>query len=372
MQIAVTKETLKNENRVAITPEITKKYLALGFNINIETGAGVKAGFSDEEYAKSGAKICPSAKHAIKDANIVIKINAPTDDEIGLLSPSQIIIANFQALAQKTYISKFAKKQLTCFALDLLPRISRAQSMDILSSQNNIAGYKAVIEALNFLPKAAPLMMTSAGTISPAKVLILGTGVAGLQAIATAKRMGAQVFASDIRPNTKEQVESLGGKFIEIKTDEVTETSDGYAKETSKEFQKLQKQAVSEALKQTDVVITTALIPGKKAPILIDYQMLKNMPQNSVIIDMASAYGGNVEGSQDNAIIEKNGIKIIGNSNLASAIPFSASRLFAQNIYNFVYNIVDKTTLKLNLNFDDEIISATCICNNGHNLLENK
>ena len=372
MQIGVIKETAENENRVAITPDIAKKYIAIGFNVNVETGAGDKSGYSDAEYIKAGAKILSTAQQAIKNSEIIAKINAPTPQELKLLSPSQIVIANFQALAQKALISELAQKQLTCFALDLLPRISRAQSMDILSSQNNLAGYRAVIEALNLSPKAAPLMMTSAGTISPARVLVLGTGVAGLQAIATAKRMGAQVFASDIRPDTKEQVESLGGKFIEVKTDEITQTDGGYAKETSKEYQKLQKQAVSEALKQTDIVITTALIPGKKAPILIDNQMLKNMPQNSVIIDMATAYGGNVEGAVNNTITEQNGIKILGNSNLASAIPFSASRLYAQNIYNFVCHIIDQGSLKLNLNFDDEIISATCICNNGHNLMENK
>lgn len=362
MIISCPLELAPRETRVAITPETAKKFTSWGFAVNIEKNAGQKAGFSDQDYLAAGAQI---VENAYQNSDIILKIWAPLPQEDKLLSSGQTVIANFQALTQPERIKEFAQLGVTCFALDLMPRISRAQSMDILSSQSNLAGYKAVIEAVNQLNKAVPMMMTAAGTITPAKVLILGAGVAGLQAIATAKRLGAQTFASDVRPQVKEQVESLGGKFLEVKSDENFETSGGYAKETSEEYKRLQQEAVAAQLAKSDIAITTALIPGKKAPLLINKEMLKNMPAGAVVIDMASAFGGNVEGSQDGQTIEINGVKIIGNSNLAAALPYSASSLFAKNIYNFLNPMYHSDTHSIIFNFEDELIKGTCICKDG-------
>ena len=284
-------------------------------------------------------------------------------------SPRKTSHCNLEALASPARVAELAGQGMTCFALDMLPRISRAQSMDILSSQSNLAGYKAVINAVNLLPRAIPLMMTAAGTVSPAKVLVLGAGVAGLQAIATAKRLGAQVFASDVRPQVKEQVESLGARFLEVKTSETFETSGGYAQETSPEYRRQQQLAVTEQLAKTDIAVTTALIPGKKAPVLITRGMIEHMPRGSVIIDMAAANGGNVEGSIDNQTVNVNGVTIVGNSNLASELPASASRLFAQNIYNFLAPMYQKETKQIVFNYDDELISKTCVAKSGELLM---
>ncbi|MBR2033556.1 MAG: Re/Si-specific NAD(P)(+) transhydrogenase subunit alpha [Alphaproteobacteria bacterium] len=372
MIIAILKETTPSETRVAATPDVVKKYVDLGFKIQVESSAGVAAGFSDAQYSLAGAKICKTPADTLKKANIIIKVNAPLLSEDHLFSPKQIVIADFKALSSPQRIEHFCKLGLTCFALDLMPRISRAQSMDILSSQSNLAGYKAVIEAFNLLPQAAPMMMTAAGTIPPAKVLVLGAGVAGLQAIATAKRLGAIVYASDVRPATKEQVESLGGKFLNIEPESNAETSGGYAQATSKQFQKMQQKAIGEILPQINIVITTALLQGKPAPRLISATMLKKMTKGSVIIDMASSTGGNVEGSQNNKTVDINGIKIVGNSNLAASIPLSASKLFAQNIFNFIKSQFNNEQKELKFDFSDELISATCICQNGKVYQEKK
>ena len=370
MIISAIRETTPNETRVAITPETVKKYISLGFSVHIEQNAGLSSGFTDSSYKNCGAKIFSSPQETIKNANIILKINAPTPAEITIFSANQTIIADFHNFDFSKYFSKLCASQTTCFALNLLPRISRAQNMDILSSQNNLAGYRAVIEAFMLLPKAAPLMMTAAGTVPPAKVLILGTGVAGLQAIATAKRLGAIVYASDIRETTKEQVASLGGKFVEIPTTENFESKQGYAIQASSQYTNNQKQALQKILPQIDIIIATALVPQQKAPIIIDKQMLKMLPPNSVIIDMAASSGGNIEGTQNNKLITKNNIKILGNSNLAASIPHTASNLFAQNLFNFIksqYN-TEKSTLKFD--FSDELISKTCICKNGKTILE--
>ena len=372
MTIAILKETTPSETRVAATPDVVKKYVDLGFKIQVESSAGVAAGFSDAQYSSAGAKICKTPADTLKKANIIIKVNAPLLSEDHLFSPKQIVIADFKALSSPQRIEHFCKLGLTCFALDLLPRISRAQGMDILSSQSNLAGYKAVIEAFNLLPQAAPMMMTAAGTVPPAKVLVLGAGVAGLQAIATAKRLGAIVYASDVRPATKEQVESLGGKFLNIESEQNAETSGGYAQATSKQFQKMQQKAIGEILPQINIVITTALLPGKPAPRLISATMLKKMAKGSVVIDMASSSGGNVEGSQNNKTVDINGIKIVGNSNLAASIPLSASKLFAQNIFNFIKSQFNNEQKELKFDFSDELISATCICQNGKVYQEKK
>lgn len=365
MIIAVPKEITPDEKRVALTPEIVRKITLWGFSVFVETNAGRPAGFSDKDYQDNGAEIKYSAKETYKNADFIFKIWAPLPQEEKLIKKGCTIIANFQALNQPQRIKKFAERQTTCFALDLIPRISRAQSMDILSSQSNLAGYEAVIEAVSMSDKAVPMMMTAAGSITPAKVLILGAGVAGLQAIATAKRLGAMVFASDVRPSVKEQVESLGGKFLEIPNSENFEASGGYARETSDDYQEKQRRIIAEQLKKTDIVITTALIPGKQAPRLITAEMLKNMPQGGIVVDMAIKSGGNVEGSENGKITEIKGIKIIGNSNLASNVANSASRLFAQNIYNFISPMYKQDSKTFVFNDDDEIIKATCICKDG-------
>lgn len=365
MIIAVPKELKPGETRVAVSPDVVKILKGMGCEIRIQKDAGLLSGFSDEEYIAAGAKIAPDAKSTYKGADIIIKIWAPLAQEDKFLQDSITVIANFQALTNQKRIAKFAAKKLTCFALELMPRISRAQSMDILSSQSNLAGYKAVLEAVNALNKAVPMMMTAAGTIAPAKALILGAGVAGLQAIATAKRLGAQVYASDVRPQVKEQVESLGGKFVEVKTDENFETSGGYAKETSDEYKRAQTAAVAEQLKKTNIAITTALIPGRAAPKLITKAMIKKMPRGSVIVDMATASGGNVEGSKDNETVVINGVTIIGNSNLAAGVPNSASKLYAKNILNFLTPMYNAEIKNFVFNFEDELVKGTCICKDG-------
>lgn len=365
MIISIPKEQKSGETRVAATPETVKKYIDAGLPVKIEQGAGEAAGFTDEEYKNAGAVIAESVEDTYRHAGIILRIWAPEADQYQYFRQGMIIIANFQARTEQDAIKAMAPTGITALALDLIPRISRAQSMDILSSQSNLAGYAAVIKGVNELNKAVPLMMTAAGTVPPAKVLVLGAGVAGLQAIATAKRLGAQVFASDVRPQVKEQVESLGGKFIDVENSENFEASGGYAKETSEDYKRRQAEAVAEQLKKTDIAVTTALIPGKPAPKLITMEMIKSMPKGSVIIDMAAESGGNAEGSVNNETVVIGGTKIIGNSNLAADIPFSASSLFARNIYNFLMPMYDKEQKNVALNFDDEIIKATCVIKNG-------
>jgi len=368
MIIAVPVERAIEETRVAATPETVKKYAAWGIETRIEQNAGNRAGFTDKEYELAGAKIISSPQELYKHADIILKINAPLPEELTYLTSGQTIIANLQALSHPAHIKELADKGLICMALDMLPRISRAQSMDILSSQSNLSGYAAVIEAASRLNKAIPLMMTAAGTVPPAKVLILGAGVAGLQAIATAKRLGAQVYAFDVRPQVKEQVESLGAKFIEV-SQEHFEASDGYASETSLAYQKQQQAAIAAQLATADIVITTALIPGKQAPILITADMLKQMPEGGVIIDMAAASGGNVEGSIDGQIIKINNIEIIGNSNPATLIPATASKLFANNIYNFLAAQYQTNGKRIVFNFEEELVSKVCVAKGGKLLI---
>ncbi len=370
MLIAIPRELTPGETRVAAVPAVVKKYRAWGLQVRVESGAGLKAGFNDEDYRDAGAEIIPDAAALYQNADIILKIWAPLPEEDACLAGGSIVIANFQALGNLPRIRQLAKLGLTCFALDLLPRISRAQSMDILSSQSNLAGYKAIIEAINLFHSAVPLMMTAAGTVTPARVLILGAGVAGLQAIATAKRLGAQVYASDVRPAVKEQVESLGGKFVEVTAEAGFETSGAYASETSDEYKKAQELAVAEQLTKTDIAVTTALIPGRPAPKLIKRCMLSRMPRGAVIIDMASAFGGNVEGSVDQSIVEVEGVKIVGNSNLAAGVPYSASILFANNLYNFLAPGYHSQTHTLVFNYDDELIKTTCVARGGEVLIK--
>lgn len=371
MIISIPKETTPEEQRVAATPDTVRQFLKSGIKVKIQTEAGNAAGFTDSQFKEAGAEIVSSAKEAY-NADIILKIWAPEKNEEKFLKPNSTIIANFQTLSRKDRIERFAKIPVTCFALDMIPRISRAQSMDILSSQSNLAGYKAVIDAVSMLNKAVPMMITAAGTIAPAKVLILGAGVAGLQAIATAKRLGAQVFAFDVRPQVKEQVESLGGRFIEIAGDENYENKSGYAVDTSESYKQRQELAIREYLPRSDIIITTALIPGQKAPRLISKDMLSQAPLGCIIFDMAAGDGGNVEGTLSGKTQTINGITLVGADNLASRIPHSASLLFARNVFNFLMPMYNNVESGLNFDSEDEIVKATCICRNGQILLGEK
>ena len=342
MIIAVPKEILTNETRVAATPETIKKFTTLGFEVHIQSDAGSESGFNDDDYRQAGAKIISSAKEVYKSADIILKINAPQPKEISLMKNGCAIVALFPLESRTALKSDLAKKQASCFALNLIPRISRAQNMDVLSSQSNLAGYKAALVGINSFNRAVPFMITAAGTIPPAKVFVVGVGVAGLQAIATAKRLGAQVVASDVRVEVKEQVESLGGKYLK--------------NENPQDF--------LNQLKQSDIVITTAQIPDKKAPRLISKDMIKQMKKNSVLVDMAVDSGGNIEGSDAGKIVRLFDVSIIGLSNGAALLPYSASELFARNIYNFVQTFF-KPVAQNPTDFNDEILKAVCFMKNG-------
>ena len=361
MNLVSISENKNFEKRVAITPEIAKKYISLGFNLSLPNDYGVHLGFKDNEYKDLGVNIVNNENEIISNANVIIQLNLPDDDKLSNLRENQTLVGTLNAFSNQTKLNNLKSKKINCFSLELLPRITRAQSMDILSSQANLAGYKAVIEAFQVYEKAVPMMMTAAGTIPAAKVLVVGAGVAGLQAIATAKRMGAIVFATDVRMASKEQVESLGGKFLTVEGAENLETEGGYAKEASDEFKKKQEELLSETLKKIDIVICTALIPGKKAPKIIKVEMFKNIQQGSVIYDLAAIQGGNTEFTEVDKLINKNGIKILGEANILNKLPVSASSLYAKNMFNFVENLFDKENKKIKINLEDEIIEKTLI-----------
>lgn len=372
MKIAILKERANGEKRVAISPEIVKKLVSSGVEINIEQGAGQSSFISDEEYSKAGAKVSKVLLEIIADADIVLKVqpspeNSNKDDfsELNFIKPGALLVGMLSPHSNKELLNKYTEKNVTSVAMELAPRITKAQGMDVLSSQSNLAGYMAVIKASNEYARAFPMMMTAAGTISPARVLVMGAGVAGLQAIATAKRLGAIVSAFDVRAAAKEQVESLGAKFIEVPTEEDGSTSGGYAKEMSEEYKQKQKQLIHDNIKKSDIVITTALIPGRPAPQLITLEMVKNMREGSVIIDLAAASGGNCEGCVADKIIDHNGVKIIGYSNIASEIAAESSKLYSRNLYNFLEYITNKEFKTLNINFDDEIIKACVLTHDG-------
>ena len=359
--IGSVKEDLSFEKRVSITPEVVKKFINLGFSINLEKKYGEHLGINDEDYKKNGANINLNKEEVFKKSEIILRVNCLSEDEANIIKSNSILIGQFDLDSNKNLINKLIKSGIKIFSLNLLPRITRAQSMDALSSQANLAGYKAVIESFSIFEQAVPMMMTAAGTIPAAKVLVIGAGVAGLQAIATAKRMGAIVFATDVRAAAKEQVESLGGKFLMVEGSENLETKEGYAKETSEEFKKKQENLLSETLKKIDIVICTALIPGKKAPIIIKENMIKNMKAGSLIYDLAAAQGGNSAFTESDKIINKNGVKIMGDKNILNKLPVSASNLYAKNLFNFVSNLYDKENKKVNINLNDEIIKKTLI-----------
>ena len=359
--IGSVKEDLSIEKRISITPDVVKKFVDLQLSVFLEKGYGEHLGISDDDFKTRGANFCSSSKEVFEKSDIILKVNYPLKEEVDLLKNESILIGQFVPSINKEEINNLNKKNIKIFSLNLLPRITRAQSMDVLSSQANLAGYKAVIESFSKFEKAIPMMMTAAGTVPAAKILIIGAGVAGLQAIATAKRMGAIVFATDVRAAAKEQVESLGGKFLSVEGSENLETAGGYAKEASEAFKKKQEELLRETIKKIDIIICTALIPGKKAPLIIKEDMIKNMKSGTLIYDLAASQGGNAAFSEKDKIVEKNGVKIIGESNILNKLPVSASNLYAKNLFNFVSNLYDKKNKKININLDDEIIEKTLI-----------
>ncbi len=361
MIISSLKENQKIEKRIAITPDMAKKYIELGFEVLINENYANHLGIGDQEYLELGVKIHKNDGEVINNADIILQVGFLSENQTILLKENQILIGSLDPYNNNKKITDLAKRNINVFSLELLPRITRAQSMDILSSQANLAGYKAVIESFANFEKAIPMMMTAAGTVPAAKVMVVGAGVAGLQAIATAKRMGAIVFATDVRIASKEQVESLGGKFLIVEGSENLETEGGYAKETSEDFKKKQEELLQETLKKIDIVICTALIPGKKAPIIITDEMIDGMQQGSVIYDLAAIQGGNTSSTQVDTIVKKNGIKILGESNILNKLPVSASNLYSKNLFNFVSNLFDKENKKININIEDEIINKTLI-----------
>ena len=361
MRIGSIFENQNIEKRIAITPEIVKKYTALGFEVCLIENYGSHLGIKDEQYKEAGVHILKDETEVLNSSDIIVQLGLMSDDKISYIKENKTIIGVLNPYNNREKLENLANKKINIFSLELLPRITRAQSMDILSSQANLAGYKAVIECFSNFEKAIPMMMTAAGTVPAAKVLVVGAGVAGLQAIATAKRMGAIVFATDVRMASKEQVESLGGKFLTVEGSENLETDGGYAKEASDDFKKKQEELLSETLKKIDIVICTALIPGKKAPLIIKDSMIENMLAGSVIYDLAAIQGGNTAFTEVDKIVDKNGIKIMGDSNILNKLPVSASNLYAKNIFNFVENLFDKENKKININLEDEIIEKTII-----------
>ena len=360
MIIGSISENVKYEKRVAITPDIIKKYKSLGLEVNLSKNYASHLGIDDKQYEFEGANIL-SKDNVLSNSDAILQMNMPDDEVLNKLKPNQILIGVLNPFLNTEKLKDIISKKITCFSLELLPRITRAQSMDILSSQANLAGYKAVVDSFAYFQKAIPMMMTAAGTISAAKVLVVGAGVAGLQAIATAKRMGAIVFATDVRLASKEQVESLGGKFLVVEGFENLETEGGYAKETSEDFKKKQEELLKETLRKIDIVICTALIPGKKAPIIVKKDMIEIMPRGSVIYDLAASQGGNSELTKVDEIVEANGVKIMGEANILNKLPVSASNLYAKNMFNFIRNLFDKENKTFQINLEDEIIEKTMV-----------
>jgi len=363
MRIGVAREGDAAEPRVAATPETVKKLKALGVDLTVEPGAGVKSGILDEDYAAAGATVRPGAA---TDADVVLKVRRPSEAELAGYKSGALVIAIMDPYGNDAALAAMAKAGITAFAMELMPRITRAQSMDVLSSQANLGGYRAVIDGAAEYGRALPMMMTAAGTVPAAKVFIMGAGVAGLQAIATARRLGAIVTATDVRPAAKEQVASLGAKFIAVEDDEFkqAETAGGYAKEMSKEYQAKQAALVAEHIKKQDIVVTTALIPGRPAPRLISRDMVASMRPGSVIVDLAVERGGNVEGAKLGELVERNGVKIIGYSN-PGLLAASASSLYAKNLYAFLEILIDKKAKALAVNWDDDIVKATVLTRDG-------
>ncbi|NBJ12159.1 Re/Si-specific NAD(P)(+) transhydrogenase subunit alpha [Microvirga arsenatis] len=367
MRIAVLSETDGAETRVSATPETVKKYKALGADVVVQAGAGAKAGITDAEFEAAGASVAASAAEALKDADVVLKVRRPAADELSGAKPGALVIAIMDPYGQDAALKSLADARVAAFAMELMPRITRAQVMDVLSSQANLAGYRAVIDATAEYGRAIPMMMTAAGTVPAARIFVMGAGVAGLQAIATARRLGAVVTATDVRPAAKEQVESLGAKFIAVEDEEFkqAETAGGYAKEMSAEYRAKQAELVASHIAKQDIVITTALIPGRPAPKLVTRAMVESMKPGSVIVDLAVERGGNVELAQPGQVVEHNGVKIVGHLNVPGRLAATASSLYAKNLYAFVETLVNKDTKELAVKWDDELVKATCLTRDG-------
>ena len=367
MKLAVPKERRPHERRVAASPETVKKFRVLGIDVAVEAGAGAGANIPDALFADAGARIARDAQDAYRDASIVLKVQRPLDDEMAMLPKGAMLVGILAPYADGESVKRYAAGGVDAFAMEFMPRITRAQGMDVLSSQANLAGYRAVIEAAASFTRAFPMMMTAAGTIAPARVLVMGAGVAGLQAIATARRLGAIVSATDVRPAAKEQVESLGGTFVAVIDDEFkqAETSGGYAKEMSAAYQAKQAALIAETIKKQDIVITTALIPGKRAPILVSDEMVKTMKPGSVIVDLAAEQGGNCALTKPGETAQTNGVTILGAANWPSHVATDASALYAKNLLNFLSLVVEKGANALKIDWNDEIIKATCLTRAG-------
>jgi NAD(P) transhydrogenase subunit alpha len=370
MKIGIPKEGL-GETRVASSPDVVKKLIGLGFSVTIEKDAGASSTFSDESFKEAGASISKDTAGALKNADVVLKVQSlnasGAKSELSMLKKGAVLIAGIGSLSDKKNLQALEKAGITCFDMELMPRITRAQSMDIISSQSNLAGYKSVLDAASEYGSVFPMMMTAAGTVAPARVFIMGVGVAGLQAIATAKRLGAIVSATDVRPATKEQIESLGAKFLEVdaEMEKDAQTETGHAKQMPPEYFEKQKQIVSEHIKKQDIVITTALIPGRPAPVLVSEDMVKSMRPGSVIVDLAVGAGGNCPLSELGKVVEKHGVKIVGFDNVPGRLPKDASTLYATNILNFITPHVNSETNAFNINWEDETITGTCIIREG-------
>jgi H+-translocating NAD(P) transhydrogenase subunit alpha len=364
MRIAIAREIDADEPRVAATPETIKKMKGLGADVAVEPGAGIKSGILDEDYSAAGAHVVADA---VKDADVVLKVRRPTEAELAKYQKGAVVIAIMDPYGHEAALAAMAKSGVIGFAMELMPRISRAQAMDVLSSQANLAGYRAVIDAAAEYGRALPMMMTAAGTVPATKVFVMGAGVAGLQAIATARRLGAIVTATDVRPAAKEQVESLGAKFIAVEDEEFkqAETAGGYAKEMSKDYQAKQAALVAEHIKKQDVVITTALIPGRPAPRLVSADMVRSMKPGSVIVDLAVERGGNCELAKPGQVAEESSVKIVGYLNMPGRLAATASNLYAKNLFAFLEILIDKKTQALAVNWDDEIVKATALTRGG-------
>ena len=367
MKIAVLKERRDDEKRVAASPDSVAKFIQLGGSVTVETGAGADASISDAAFEAAGATIAKTPAATVKGADLVLKVGRPTDAEMGLFSKGQMLACHAYALTEPGLVQALADAGVTLFAMELVPRITRAQSMDILSSQANMSGYKAVLDAMGEYGRALPMMSTAAGRINPANVFIMGVGVAGLQAIATARRMGAIVWATDVRPATKEQVESLGGKFLAVENEEFeqAQTAGGYAKEMSDDYKRQQSELVAEKIKDMDIVITTALIPGRPAPVLVTEDHVKSMKPGSVIVDLAVETGGNCPLSEYGKVVKKHDVTLVGHANVPSRLAETTSQLFARNLLNFLTPMVDKETASIKIDLEDEVVAGTLVTHEG-------
>ncbi len=369
MIIGIPKEILLGENRIAATPEVVSKYIKAGFTVHVERDAGINAGYSNEKFSDLGAKIFDNTSELFQSADVILKVQRPAENEslkkheLDLMKPGTLLITFLYPLHYHDLVKKCAEKKINVISMDMIPRTTLAQKMDALSSQANLAGYKSVLLCANALGKIFPLMMTAAGTISPARVVIMGAGVAGLQALGTAKRLGAVVEVSDIRPQVKEEVQSLGGRFIEVPTDESMQDAGGYAKEATAEFLEKQKALIFKHITEADIVITTALVPGKKAPVLVTEEMVKKMRPGSVVLDMAVEFGGNCEVSELGKTVKKHGVIIIGEPNLPSLVPQHASDMYSKNILSLIQHISKEGKIELKL--EDEIVKGSLITHNG-------